>query len=614
MKDKDFIKSKFDSENINAPDSLGEEKIRARLEQGTNVNSIVKLGKSKRRPLQRLAAIAACIALLIGTGAAVNAARSAYFNRVIESNTKNGIVHFTSYGEIENFTGKLDAVRNNNSGLFLPRFRTVFEKSETLEYAADGAAATENEAVYSETYNQVKDVNEADIVKTDGKYIYILNSTDNSVSIYSANGDKTELVSKDFEDEINADYSEMYVDGDRLYILGTDYTDGESNTFVRTLDITSREEFRELETYRQSGEYNTSRMTNGCIYVISNTYKFDKKYIPYCTDADGKFRKIPAEDICAFKCCEKPDYAVIGAINTTTGLSKDRKVKAVMGGASNVYCTTRNLYVSCYDYCSDSESTTIVKYSLRGINVKETAVGAVKGYINNQWSFDEKDGFLRVATTAYQDNGQQINTLFILDENLKKIGSVGGYAKGEHIEAVKYIGDMAYVITYETTDPLFCIDLADPKDPKITGEVKLDGFSTNLVPVSDNMLMGIGYATRRTPEWSGEERSGVKIVLFDISDKNAPKVLDEKIYNDYTSSAQETHKAIIQDIERNVLAIPMSAKSGYSGEALLFGEKNGKINIVKEQNTKGSVDRIVYIGDYFYAIDTSANAIEPFVF
>ncbi|MBR3150242.1 MAG: beta-propeller domain-containing protein [Eubacterium sp.] len=613
MKDRDFITSKFESENITAPESLSEENIKARLEQGTSVNNIVKLKKSRRRPLRRLAAIAACIALIIGTGISANAIHDASIDRMIKKNTESGIVHFTSYNEIEEYSGRLVSDSGGYKGLFLPKTGVLYSKNADVleESAADGTATTGavSEA-YSDTYKQVDGVDEADIVKTDGKYIYMLNTTDCSLSIYSVSNGTTELCTKEFYEDDVATYEEMFLDGDRLYLLSTEHTDDETKSVVRAYDITDRKKIRELDTYKQSGVYSTSRMVGGYIYVISNTYTYDKKFVPCCTGEDGTYKKIPAEDICAFEHCQQPNYAVISAINTKNGLSKERKVKAVMGGANNVYCTTETLYVSCADYNGVGEGSTIVKYSIDGISIKEKAVARVNGYINNQWSLDEKDGYLRVASTATRDNGEQINMLYVLDGELKKVGSVGGYARDEHIEAVKYIGDMAYVITYETTDPLFCIDLSNPKDPKITGEVKIDGFSTNLVPVGENKLMGIGYSTKPNPDWGGVQRDGVKLALFDVSNKNEPKVLDEKVYQSADSPAQLTHKAILKS--GDTLAIPVNDYEGGKGTALVFGEKDGKINVISEHKTNGSVDRVIYAGGYYYAINVTGNSIDAF--
>ena len=624
MKDKDFITSKFESEGITAPESLSEANIKAKLDSGTSVKGMVSIKKNNKRHLQRFAALAACVAVALGTVFSVNAIHDSRVEKAIQKNIDNGVVHFADYDELKTFTGKLENQYGfRKYGLVEKGLDTFsFSKSNSAmeaESAADNASSVgSGTSAHSETYKQVEDVDEADIVKTDGEYIYFLDSSDSTLVIYSADNGKTALSSKLFHNDGEIDYTEMYLNGDRLYIVGNDYGEDES-TVVKTVDISDRKNAKELGTYKQSGTYSSSRMIDDCIYVISNKFVYDGKYIPRYTNVDGNYAKIPADDICAFQCCRSIDYAVIGALDTGSGKNTKTKAKAVLGGAENIYCTTENLYVACTNYEKDYERTNIIKYELNGINIKEKTVGSVKGYTNNQWSFDEKDGYLRVATTTTNSSGNQVNKLYILDKNLETISDVGGFAKDEHIEAVKYIGDMAYVITYETTDPLFCIDLSDPKAPQITGKVKISGFSTNLVPVGEDKLMGIGYYTRTNKEWGGIERAGVKIALFDISDKNAPKVLDEKVYVDAYSDAQNTHKAILKN--GDTLAIPITFTTYDEDEyvyeeensaAIVFTEKDGKIEIIKEHKSDNQVDRVVYIGDYYYTVDTFGGTVSSF--
>ena len=622
MKDKDYITSKFDSENITAPASLSEEAIKSRLEQGTSVNNIVKINKNKKRILKPLGAFAACIAIVVTSVISGSAIHDARIEKAIAERKENGLVYFANYDELENFTGKLTENNKSGYGGLIAKNFGVLDYSKSAELIADSAAPeSTGETSHSATYTQVEDVDEGDIVKTDGEYIYFINEGGDTLIIYSAKDGKTKLASKKFNEGDGKSFQEMYLDGDRVYLLGTEYNyDSDKDTdgsFIITLDVSDRSNIKELGTYSQSGMYSTSRMVDGCIYMISTAYTYNKKFVP-CYGIDDGVKKIPAEDICAFDCCREPSYAIVGAVSTKSGKSTKCKIKAVMGGASNVYSTTENLYVACTDYRYSDASTKIIKFAFDGINIKEKTTGTVNGYTNNQWSFDEKDGYLRVATTVNK-NGKEYNKLYILNKKLEKVGSVGGFARNEHIEAVRYIGDMAYVITYKTTDPLFIIDLSDPEDPKITGEVKIDGFSTNLIPVGEDKLMGVGYSTEEN-EW-GEATNGVKLVLFDISDKNNPKVLDTKVYKSADSAAQESHKAIVQNTDENYLAIPINFnyydEDNYTydllnGGAIVFTEKDGKIKIIKEFKSDIQSDRVVYIGNYIYTVDMMEDDINSF--
>ena len=138
---------------------------------------------------------------------------------------------------------------------------------------------------------------------------------------------------------------------------------------------------------------------------------------------------------------------------------------------------------------------------------------------------DEYNGNFRIATTKYDKNSNQISNVYVLDKDLKKLGETDDFAKGEDIHAVRFSGDTAYVITFEYTDPLFVIDLSNPKKPIIKGSVKISGFSTNLIPIDSDTLLGIGTAN----DFSNPYARGIKFALFDVSDPQKPTVLDKRL-------------------------------------------------------------------------------------
>ena len=219
---------------------------------------------------------------------------------------------------------------------------------------------------------------------------------------------------------------------------------------------------------------------------------------------------------------------------------------------------------------------------------------------------------------------KETNRLFIFDKDLKETGKTPEFATGESIKAVRYIGDTAYVITYEETDPLFVIDTADARNPKILGEVKISGFSTMLVPVDDNTLLGIGYHTQDEDDGIDMEiQEGVKLALFDVTDKANPKVLDEKIFKNYESEVQYNPKALLVNFERNDYTIPYSRyiendDDYYTKYGVInFKVENKKIKIVDEyesnvfgnsdDNYDASLERCAYVGDNIYMLGSYYN-------
>ena len=595
-----YISDKFAEENISVPDSLSEENISGLLD---NDNRVININTPKARTFKGAKALVASLAVVVTalavfgiTKGAIKLKNEAQFNK----NTSNGIVSFTSFDQIKQYNKKF---KDNN--FFTDKY-VVYESDMAVrknDTAADGYNSSQSAKSFAETYKQVEGVDEADIVKTDANYIYWLVDSEGKIVISSAHGLNTKKVSEiHLKDGVFA--SEMFLKGDTLVLTGTNYY-SEDGSFILVYDISDRSKPELKSSYSQSGNYTDARMIGECVYLVSSNNAF---VFPYCT-TDAVRKQVDYSDICAVKDSEYASYTLIGAFDTATGKSKS--AKAVIGTSAQIYCSENNLYL----FSTIDDSLKVLRYELKGAKIALRASGSVKGRINDQFSADEKNGFLRLATTYY-GNSAEVNKLYVLDEGLKVVGSVSGFAKNEHIEAVKYIGDYAYVITYKTTDPLFIIDLTNPRAPQITGKVKIEGFSTLLYPVDDNTLLGIGYNTELVEESfvEAERTDGVKLVLFDISDKNNPKISDQKIYEGASSSAQENHKALVINKEKGYFAIPLENNFGDSdeGEILVFGEKDGKFDIKNEFSTPATIERCTYIGDYIYGIDTYCENIYSF--
>lgn len=523
----------------------------------------------------------------------------------------------------------------------------IMEDAKTEMAAGDSAS--------SDTYVQVKGVDEADIVKTDDQYIYYLDEYNENIWIVEAKDGKTRRVG---QIEVLADapmIDDFYLSGDTLVTIGSEWDDktDRAAAVVVIYDIYDRTSPVKVNEYRQSGYVISSRMVGDQLYLVTD-YSFyyygDDHYIPYVTGKNG-YDRMDIADICAFPDHLQPEYIIAGAVDVSSGKQLKTKAKAILGGSQDIYCNTENLYIAgyqydygYYDYAEtgdvifedaeiaeddtyllddgteisngdveeeyDSgtlqEGTRLLKVSLNDGDLRFTAGGMVEGYIDNQFSMDERDGYLRIATTSSNSHGYDINNLFVLDENLKQVGAVTGFAKNEHVEAVRYIGEKAYVITYEQTDPLFVIDVSDPADPRIEGSVKIDGFSTLLVPAEENTLFGIGYATATTK--FGEVQEGLKLVAFDISDPSEPKVADAMEFLNAGSEVQYNHKALINNAADDYYAIPYNQydEEDYyfdHGGVLVVRINHGKIQVLKDyQDKEMQIRRCVYIGDYIYVV------------
>ena len=151
------------------------------------------------------------------------------------------------------------------------------------------------------------------------------------------------------------------------------------------------------------------------------------------------------------------------------------------------------------------------------------------------------------------------NNVYVLDDDLKIVGKLEAIAPDERIYSTRFIGERLYMVTFKRIDPLFVIDLSNPSNPEILGELKIPGFSDYLHPYDENHIIGIGKETEGN-EWGGVSVKGVKLALFDVSDVKAPKQLDKYEIGDSgtDSEALHEHKAFLFDKKKNLLVIPVT--------------------------------------------------------
>lgn len=232
------------------------------------------------------------------------------------------------------------------------------------------------------------------------------------------------------------------------------------------------------------------------------------------------------------------------------------------------------------------EKTGIVKVSL---NLDVIANGEVPGRILNQFSIDEYNDYLRIATTVGMTD--TTNDFYVLDGKLNIVGSIKDYGKGERIYAVRFLMDKAYVVTFKQTDPLFVMDLSDPKNPEMRGELEIPGYSSYLHPIDENTIIGIG-----------KEGKDVKISLFDVSNPEKPVEIDKYLLNEYWSDILNTHHAFLIDEKHKIFFLPAS-KGGY-----VFSYEDNKLKLVKAVSV--SALRAIYIDDYLYIIGNKVVVLD----
>jgi uncharacterized secreted protein with C-terminal beta-propeller domain len=238
--------------------------------------------------------------------------------------------------------------------------------------------------------------------------------------------------------------------------------------------------------------------------------------------------------------------------------------------------------------------------------------GQVKGTVLNQFSMSEAGGVFRVATTGLDTTGQTnsesfVTTLADQGQALIQLGQVGGLGRGEQIHAVRFIGNLGYVVTFRQTDPLYTLDLSDPRQPRVTGELKITGFSAYLHPAGDGKLIGVGQEATEQGR-----TTGTQVSLFDVANPAAPRRLAQYHLPDSNSEAQFDPHAFLFWPQDGTLVIPVSAyRTNYEVSSLVLRVEGNQLNqtgrIVEPSspNNYGGPRRTIVIGDQLWSISNA---------
>ena len=467
---------------------------------------------------------------------------------------------------------------------------------------ASGAAESPE---HSSTNVQVAGVDEADIVKNDGDYIYAIGG--GALFIVAAYPpQQTRIVSRiDFGE--GAQPAEMFIHGDTLAVIGTSGSEpvpmtepmpGKgvnpaprgNTTFIKVYDISDREKPALERSVRYEGSYETSRMLGQNVHVVLTTqpyYAFDGDkdikpgdIIPLVSDTHGLtepagftpavgYRDIDVVDPEAFT-----SFLSVVSLSLADG-SRSLNKRVIAGYSNNVYASRDNLYVAGTEYrylgrapwpaAQQDERTTVYKLKFNGAGTRYVASGVVPGTILNQFSMDESKGWFRIATTrgeVSREDSSSTNNVYVLDPEMKIAGRLEGLAPGERIYSVRFMGDRAYLVTFKKVDPLFVLDLADPITPRVLGALKIPGYSDYLHPYDETHIIGVGKNTvEASPQEGGNFAwyQGLKLAIFDVSDVANPREMHKVEIGDRgtDSYALNDHKAFMFEREKNLLVLPV---------------------------------------------------------
>ncbi|QST00789.1 beta-propeller domain-containing protein [Pontibacillus sp. ALD_SL1] len=487
---------------------------------------------------------------------------------------------------------------------------------ETVEESADVSASSEDSASSSsETNVQVNGVDEADLVKNDGEHIYYARNDDIVIAKGSPIEEAKVLSKINDEDFIP---NQLFLYNDRLVVLGHQQQslprdpkeeasaaesmimpNFRSHMAVRVYDVSDPASPEKMRDLNVEGNYLTSRMIDGQVYVLSNEYtsihrleekkQNDQEVRPLFKDSavSEDFQPIPYGKMHQLPGSKDSSFLTIASFDVTDD-GTPANVKTYLGAGDTVYMSKDHLYVATHSrnfrvepfFATSSfpedleQSTRIYQFNVKNGDLIYNGEADVPGHLINQFAMDERDDSFRVATTTGQfwgDENPSFNNLYTFDLSMTPIGKVEGLAKGERIYSVRFMQDRAYMVTFKQVDPLFVIDLKEPSSPEVLGELKIPGFSDYLHPLGEDHLIGIGQDTEIVKS-DGRERvvtKGVKLSLFDVSDVSNPVEKDVAIIGgkgSYTDVSHD-HKALYIHPEENLFGLPVQVSEEYERKA-----------------------------------------------
>ena len=610
------------------------------------------------------------------------------------TNVQGEVQTFSSVEELEAFL--------NQAGATSSAQEEFLRADVAVESAAQDAAATPSSqgADFTGTNVQHEGIDEADILKTDGEYVYTV-SEQTLFIIQAYPGEDAQVVSRT---QLDNQPQGLFLYEDQLLVISSsrqDYfprpmqrmswTPRSSVSTIEVFDVANRADPVRTKNASFEGSYVDARLQDGVAHIVFNSPVSAGQPLPELR-VDGTSSRVAATDIAYFpRPYDNPQLTTIQTfsfadetITSSSVLSersqhvymgehlflastrsinewsvreekvlelvtpqlpqdtldlfaridavdsdilseqqkKQRKMQAIERYVSALSADEQDALQAAIEDAVDEELsrhefleyTDIAKLAVSASGARVVASESIYGSVNNQFSFDEYQGVLRVATTtnAQWKDGKQVreseNHVYTLDEDLQVLDHVGGIAPTERVFSARFVEDRLYLVTFREVDPFFVIDLSNPRSIEVLGELKIEGFSRYLHPLDEDTVLGFG----RDADARGVQQ-GLKISLFDVSDVHNPVehaqwVSDARFIS---SSAEFEHKAFLYDSANDLLVIPAYAHGTRSGDesyngALVFSvtpegiELRGLIDHGATNRWAASVERSFRIEELLY--------------
>ena len=630
------------AEEIEIPEALKPEQIEKQLQEQKakqqQENQHLKPKKSKKIiPWRRLGSMVAVLALVVCSGIYITVTRvdknsgTGQTDSIAMTDTQQTVGEAGETEEAEHVDVASLGTMYHRASDYKEVYQTLLKgyqqnwiegemsaetSTATSEDKASGNAAKDESADmdlsegskeggkdYSTTNLQMEGVDESDIAKIDGSYIYTVE--DKYIVITDIRDGKLEEVTRFLPKDCGAAdrVMEIYVDGDQLILVVQGYEtsldgnskagsdketsdketsdketkdeensdketavsdvakdgafcykmNGKSTTQIQVYSIVDRRNPEFEGRLIQDGYYNTSRKIGDVVYLFTQ-YHMTSDVVGYVEkEYTSVIPKVNGEKVAAGEIYLPESSGESGILVSSLDVNKPDKVldsKLVISGYAQTYISKDALYLYEEDY-DGAMITNIAKFALDEGRISGVAATAVRGYVRDTFAINASDGYLRVLTTDYSTE-DEVNALYILDENMKLTGQLTGIAPGEEIYAARFMGNTGYFVTYRNTDPLFTVDLSDPAKPEIIGELKVTGFSEYLHFWDDTHLLGIGY---ESDENTGNIEN-IKLSMFNIENpgevtEEAKLVLKDVDY----SEALYDYKSVIISKDKNLIGL-----------------------------------------------------------
>jgi uncharacterized secreted protein with C-terminal beta-propeller domain len=519
---------------------------------------------------------------------------------------------------------------------------------------APAAAAVPAAPAYSTTNNQEAGVDEPDLVKTDGHLMVVMNATSTLNVIDVARDHPALLGSLAFPGAQNA---KALLLGDDAIVLAQTYQGNGTSAVASVVSLADPAHPRVVRTYSTQGQLVDARLLHGrVVLVVQSTphlvFAGPKSNAPdaVATAVASNRRVIrraklrdwlpaltvmPAAKTFRPACAKTFHPGIASGLGTTAVITldptKDEPTQqlTVVGTSSVVYASTEALYLATTSWnvqrLVTSGSSGEPKTDIHGFNISSPdhlsylGTGSVAGSLTDQYAMSEHNGFLRVATTIgsllpppgegqapAQLSDNHVTVLQPVDGVLVQVGQVAGLGRGERIYGVRFMGSIGYVVTFRQTDPLYVLDLSDPRRPRTRGELKVTGFSSSLYPLDDGMLLGVGQGVD-----AHLRQIGTQVSVFDVRRLSRPALRSRVQLKGGFSLAETDHHSLLWWPTSRTLVVPLSvySRSRFDGSivytvsstgALL---ERGRVQPPERPNgCCGGVIRSVVVGDLLYSV------------